>query len=63
MATEEKVINPYYGDWAKKEPVGFWFKLFLRLLPTYTVCESPLAIHYKTWRKVVYIVGQEKLSD
>lgn len=59
---EEIIRNPFYDPKIPKtKPIDRLTKFILFFLPTYTVVESPIAIHYKVFRNTVYIVGEEKL--
>lgn len=59
---KSKIRNPYYDPaFRVRHTFGFWKRIILFFLPTYTAVDSPFATHYKVWRGVVYIVGQERL--
>lgn len=68
MAYQNKVQNnPYYDEKYIKQAIVPWYKrILLWFLPTYVVIDSGLdekgyAVFYKSFRGVVYIVGEERL--
>lgn len=68
MAIQRKVKrNPYFDEkYIKQAIIPWWKEILLWFLPTYVAIDTGLddeniAVFYKSFRGVVYIVGQEKL--
>lgn len=55
------MVENYY-TLPKEKPLSIWTKAALLFCTTYTVVESPIAIHYKILNHKIYVVGEERLD-